>query len=1167
MPRSLRVRQDCVGIVKLAVRRNGFLSQQALAEELGLARSTVVNFLTGKPVDRSVFEDICLRLSLNSQEIAETNLDSKIIDSQKSGRETIKQSRDLRGAPDISVFFGRGLEIETLERWILQEQCKLVTVLGVGGIGKTTLSVKLAHRIEGSFEYIIWRSLRNAPPLEALLLDLTQFLNPTPIAKFSEALDGQIANLLECLQQRCLLVLDNCEAILQAGIQAGVYKSGYENYGTLLKCLGETQHHSCVVLTSREKPAEIVQLEGPKSPVRSLRLNGLSNTEGYKVFAVKGYSGSTTEVSPLIERYGGNPLALQVIATTLQEFFDGNMTDLLRQEALLFGDIWRLLSEQFNRLSAIEKQVMYWLAVEREWTSPDELREHLFPTVMPRELLEALNSLQRRSLLEQRSSCFTQQPVVMEYMTNQLLEQIFQEIKTGQITLLNTVPLIKAQAKDFIRESQMRMILEPLAKELQKYFRTQSVLRQQLDTLLQAVCQKNDLKLGYATGNLLNLYRALNLQLTGYDFSELVIRQAFLQDIDLHDVNFSGSEFIDSSFTQTFGGILAIQFSPDGQMLATSSTNCEIQLWRLSDRQCVFTLKGHTNWVRSVVFDPVGERLASASDDGTVRIWDLLKGTCEQVLMGHQGNVFNVAFSPDGERIASTGGDCSIRLWNASDGRCLSILEGHAEIIVAANFSPCGNLLASGSFDNTIRIWDTRSGKCLHTLTEHSGSITGLNFSHDGRWLASPSFDRTARIWRVADWRCVRTLEGHSDWIWGAAWSPDSSLVATCSADCTARIWDTMTDKCLYVLSGHNTQVWRAVFSPSGETLATCSEDQTFALWDVQMGRRLTTMTGYSNWVRPVVFSPNGRVFATGHKDKKLRIWASDSFELLQELKAHETGIVSLAFHPGGELVASGGMDTAIRIWDWRQGRCIADFGLHGAEVWGLAFSPDGKLLASSSFDQTIKLWRLQDRRCLATLTGHHDRVPTLAFHPNGEILASGSDDGTIKLWHISTFRCCATLVGHRARVGSVAFSTDGRLILSASLDQTLKIWDSNTETCLRTFEGHQNWVFHAVFFPNEQAIASASSDHSIKIWDTQTGQCLRTLTGHTNWVWMVAISPDGKSLISASEDETIRIWDTATGKCLKVLKPKRPYEGMQITGATGLTLAQEAMLRELGAL
>ena len=82
-----------------------------------------------------------------------------------------------------------------------------------------------------------------------------------------------------------------------------------------------------------------------------------------------------------------------------------------------------------------------------------------------------------------------------------------------------------------------------------------------------------------------------------------------------------------------------------------------------------------------------------------------------------------------------------------------------------------------------------------------------------------------------------------------------------------------------------------------------------------------------------------------------------------------------------------------------------------------------------------------------------------------------------------------------------------------------------------------------------------------------KTGHCLRILHGHTNRVYSVIFSPSAGSLASASHDGMIKLWEVQTGECLKTLRNDRPYERMNITAVSGLTGAQKAMLKALGAI
>ena len=416
MPRSLRIHHNYINKAKLKIIQLGYRTQRALANDAGLCLTTVSNFLNGKPVDCATFEELCRRLSLDWQEISISNtevISTSLYSYAKIRKKQTKISnQDWGTAVDISAFYGRNEELTQLESWILQDSCRLVAVVGMGGVGKTTLATQLTKQIHDQFDYVFWRSVPTVPSFDSMITEMLSFISHR---RESTPNINQLIHYL--YEHRCLIIWDNLDTVLDVD---------YIKYIQLIRIIADTKHQSNLIFTSRDKPVQLTELEGWSLSVRSLRLTGSSEI-AFSLLQSRRLLGTDQHKYELSHSYGHNPLKIKVVINIIIDLFDGNIEEFLKQNTLLVSNyINSLLEQQLNPLSVLERQIMYSLATNQQLTSLTDLaqNQNILPTVSKSQLLQAIERLYSRSLIEKEAGKYTLQPVLREYVMEKFIHKL-----------------------------------------------------------------------------------------------------------------------------------------------------------------------------------------------------------------------------------------------------------------------------------------------------------------------------------------------------------------------------------------------------------------------------------------------------------------------------------------------------------------------------------------------------------------------------------------------------------------------------------------------------------------------------------------------------------------------------------------------------------------------
>ncbi len=1118
-------------------------------------------------------------------------------------RETSRLPRDVpalavRDAPriDLTNCYGREADLAQITRWILEEDCRTVLLWGLPGVGKTTLAAVVAAAIAPQVDqcgYLALASGANDCDLDRDLVGaIAHWLDPDldPETDLADSAPLAVVDWLldQLTQRRVVLILDDMDQLFEAQQPAGSYRPHTEALQHLFRQGADRHHHSCLVWLSREKPLGLAQGQGPR--VQDYSLGDLTPEAARSLLSAPPATGPD-DWSALIDRYGGHPLVLRGLGATLHEVYQGRPRPLLQAPQLTVPVVVHsTFSQALERLLPAEWELLYWLAIAQQATTLDDLKLAMQPPLPEAVVQSVLGRGWASGTSDDGGGLqLSLAPVVQTLVLERLQALLLGELKAERLDWLHRLPLIAMAAREAVQERQRAALLVPLGDALKRHYATADALVAKGDRLIKAI-QPLRGQPGYGASNIIHLCQYLGLSVSGADFSHRTIWQGDLRRVSLQGANFTQAEFSDTAFATALGRNPVAAFSPStragDRYLATGDPEGRLLLWDLNRGKLVWMFdEGQSQGVQSLAFSPQGDLLAVGTETGQIWLWPVGETYQTDILDHHQAPVNALAFSPDGSQLASGDESGRLCLWEVASGFKQGHLDGHQGPIHTLAYDATGAHLISGG-DQQACLWRIGDRTLIKTLQARStAAIRTAGFLCDPNDAACPPIpyaagydDHCLTIWNLETSLPCWILPANVDALLAMAVSPNGRYLVCSRQDFTVALWDIPDRRACYTLTDLGVPVWALAFSADSRYFVTGS-DYTIQLWSAKRGQRWRSFLSQAHRLQSLAFraDPTSGTILTGHDDAHLRLWSITKGNPYasgpRTLTGHDGPLRTLALSADGQWLASTD-DQTLRLWS-STGQCQWVMATPGPTTL-LSFSPDGQWLVAAGASG-ISLWATATGSSLGDLDQTPASPSALAISPNGQWIVVGVRDGTIGLWPRSPGNRPSPLLGHQSQVHSLALGLDGSILASASHDGTLCWWPVETgdrpspapaPSPLGQWQHPtEQWLQAVTLDPGGDILAITSQDNQLEVWDVVANRQRHILRGHSQGIWQVAVSPSRTHLVTASQDDEIRVWALDTGLCQQTLRPDRPYEGVNICRASGLSSTEERMLKSLGAI
>jgi WD40 repeat protein len=519
----------------------------------------------------------------------------------------------------------------------------------------------------------------------------------------------------------------------------------------------------------------------------------------------------------------------------------------------------------------------------------------------------------------------------------------------------------------------------------------------------------------------------------------------------------------------------ALEFSPDGNVFITASTDHTVCAWQVQDGKQQFCVDS-PGAVLDAAFTPGGDLIVAGDETGEVLILDALTGDVQN-RFNYKTPIRDVNISPDGNSLAVARDDGRITVIDLETRKFDFELYTYGSLNVTA-FSPNGTWIAAGSTSGGVTLWNLKDGRIVSGPL-HKGEVLDIAFSPDGKNFVSGGGDSVAFLALTETGQKLLTIT-NEDWVEKVTFSPDGSWFVTASDDFRVRLWDTKTgQERLRILQ--DSIVSDAKVSPNGRWIATTGFDQTIRIWNAATGAEMFQVPlGSAGNV--LAFSPNGNYLVSGDHQGGIGVW---DISVLPP----STGILQFdGFLENMQISTSG---------DWlaasSEGR-----------VWLLDY---GQLSTSNSILQTGPILKLDPY------------VEKLVISPDSNWVGISTDAGEIYLYNIAARS--TKLIAKEGFEKNIVFSSDSKLLITVDSDSKVRTWNTSTSTEKATlFDGNDEVTSLAVS-SNQLALGLTEK---ILVVDVSTGEPISEIPSPGDSEIM-AFSPDGTLLASNNSSGQLYIW------------------------------------------